>query len=620
MVQEKQFLKGAVVTVSGDFGKGKTSKDIERWVTGAGGKFVNVVSDEITHLICAEKDFKSRAPYGTLLHFPINHGEPTLTLTHIVKAAQDLGTVPIVAWDWLEDTLRRKTRLKETKYEMAKLTAKKARKGAKEAKRGKLGTEFKKSGSLASMFASHIIEFRSQTLGAIKDLSPDEPSERPQPVKTRAAVTRDATARTSTKKALTAKAAAKKARETLRATRSTTSATINKANGKKKATSGVSASSAALQIFSAHHEELKTKKYDDKPTVEAYTLFAPTADGSASTSSANHPSADVPRPAIGKKINANGIEEIQMIDAPFVAPDDEAEAIIGSRYQEPMTTTLRRVPTKKSSTKTAPSVRYSQTSKPTQPAPQQAKKPLPNDWEPVDGEHYHIYSQTIFHATGLAVETTATEPSASSASAGPSKPAVQEQASSSPAELSTEYLESDDIIDEPSPNAALETKVRTPLPDTHIERKVFEYNITLTRIQIRVNTNERFNLRIYESHKTPHEYACFLRYCSPKNSPVVKVLAPEGSTFDDAMAAFKEAFYRYTRKTWAEREDATKSGTFVEVNPQGTEESIEEEGEIAGFPTIADVKKHPFVYIKPKREFGANAVVMRFGLGRAVFG
>lgn len=330
-----------------------------------------------------------------------------------------------------------------------------------------------------------------------------------------------------------------------------------------------------LDIFWAHQRELKAKAYADKPRVEPYTLFGPTSNGqSSSTPDASHDTSN------GDTTMSDELESEVVIYSPLKTPNED------------FTETLTRDGKDKEKT-----ISY-ETSKPIRPplkAPQ-PKTPAPKkkrveEWNPVDPEHYHLFKESV---------------ALTPAPFDPLSPAAPGPSSSDPG---------------PSSSSTANT---TEITET-TESKVFEYNIALVRIDIRNNTNERFNLRLYESHKPLHEYVAFLRFNAPSKEPVTKALAAEGSSFEEAMKAFEQVFYRFTRKEWADRDTATKA-VAVEVRAGGAEESVEEEGDTAGLPTMQDVMAKPFSYVKPNRllrahglGMGPNAVVMRFGMGRYTF-
>jgi hypothetical protein len=62
----KEPLKDLVIAVGGDFGDGKSTENFKRWITSGGGKFVPTPTEETTHLICTESDWKKKKPYGNV--------------------------------------------------------------------------------------------------------------------------------------------------------------------------------------------------------------------------------------------------------------------------------------------------------------------------------------------------------------------------------------------------------------------------------------------------------------------------------------------------------------------------------------------------------------------------
>jgi hypothetical protein len=60
----KDPLKDLVIAVSGEFGHGRNTENFKRWITAGGGKFVSTPTEETTHLICTDSDWKKKAHYG----------------------------------------------------------------------------------------------------------------------------------------------------------------------------------------------------------------------------------------------------------------------------------------------------------------------------------------------------------------------------------------------------------------------------------------------------------------------------------------------------------------------------------------------------------------------------
>ncbi|KAF2185730.1 hypothetical protein K469DRAFT_575591 [Zopfia rhizophila CBS 207.26] len=152
------------------------------------------------------------------------------------------------------------------------------------------------------------------------------------------------------------------------------------------------------------------------------------------------------------------------------------------------------------------------------------------------------------------------------------------------------------------------------LKDNHhlyLDASGFEYNILLIRINLSKSTNSRYNIRLYESHTTPHVYCTLVRYAPPgavswpsankhipctqpqapsllsndgvnavktqqnkheteterkelhpeliralrvlQPEPYKKLLAPLNSTYSTASTAFRHAFEDLTFLKWEER-------------------------------------------------------------------
>ncbi|MCJ1272321.1 hypothetical protein MMC21_000107 [Puttea exsequens] len=81
----------------------------------------------------------------------------------------------------------------------------------------------------------------------------------------------------------------------------------------------------------------------------------------------------------------------------------------------------------------------------------------------------------------------------------------------------------------------------------------FAYDITLARANLLINENERYQLKLYTTHTAPKMFACFVKYSAPGNKSWSRVLAPTGSSWETAWAAFEQFFKLKTRKEWAMR-------------------------------------------------------------------
>jgi hypothetical protein len=121
-------------------------------------------------------------------------------------------------------------------------------------------------------------------------------------------------------------------------------------------------------------------------------------------------------------------------------------------------------------------------------------------------------------------------------------------------------------------------KTNTPLPEPanhhlYVDPEGYTYNITLVRIKVETNTNERYILRLYQSHSVPYTYALYQRYVKFKAVPEERVLVPVGSSWEQCYTELKNVIKEHTSIEWeqrgveipADRRDRTK---FVFVKPR----------------------------------------------------
>ncbi|TLD15063.1 hypothetical protein E2P81_ATG09911 [Venturia nashicola] len=120
------------------------------------------------------------------------------------------------------------------------------------------------------------------------------------------------------------------------------------------------------------------------------------------------------------------------------------------------------------------------------------------------------------------------------------------------------------------------TNITLPEPENHhlyTDLQGDTYNITLVRIHLLNNTNERYILRLYQSNSIPYTYALHQRYVKFKAAAEERVLVPIGSEWEQCCREFKNVFLEYTGIQWEERNvevpaknrDRTK---FVFVRPR----------------------------------------------------
>jgi hypothetical protein len=72
----------------------------------------------------------------------------------------------------------------------------------------------------------------------------------------------------------------------------------------------------------------------------------------------------------------------------------------------------------------------------------------------------------------------------------------------------------------------------------------------------RRNSNERYQIRLYESNERPHTYATFVRLSRPNLLPKAEVKAFLGSDFQTAFKEFRAAFQETTGYLWEHRDQA----------------------------------------------------------------
>lgn len=146
----------------------------------------------------------------------------------------------------------------------------------------------------------------------------------------------------------------------------------------------------------------------------------------------------------------------------------------------------------------------------------------------------------------------------------------------------------------------------------YLDETTYKYDVTLARVDLLTNKNERYMLKVcepfprlhhpnsifstptfasiplpfrprahirrpnaqrlqlYESHGTPKLYACFEKYSAPGATTIASVLAPIGSSFDVAFDHFKKFFVLKTGMEWEDRlvETVTSKEKFVFVRPK----------------------------------------------------
>lgn len=97
-------LKGTVITVLPDIeqfkARGWSKENVAKWITGAGGRPLTKVTDETTHLVCSDKQYRQHAE---------------------TLAERYTQPIKIVSPDWLEDALDHQRKPAEGSYLWAKV-------------------------------------------------------------------------------------------------------------------------------------------------------------------------------------------------------------------------------------------------------------------------------------------------------------------------------------------------------------------------------------------------------------------------------------------------------------------------------------------------------------------
>ncbi|KAM0719572.1 hypothetical protein Q7P37_003702 [Cladosporium fusiforme] len=83
----------------------------------------------------------------------------------------------------------------------------------------------------------------------------------------------------------------------------------------------------------------------------------------------------------------------------------------------------------------------------------------------------------------------------------------------------------------------------------------FEYDITLTKVDPLVNSNERFSItiQIYESNSEPRTYTTNVNWAGTLKRPKNNIIAAIGSNLPTAIRVFRKAFREQTGHSWDDR-------------------------------------------------------------------
>ncbi|KAI9893926.1 MAG: hypothetical protein M1814_005479 [Vezdaea aestivalis] len=93
----KNFFSNCNIAISGNFGEGKSPEKIEQWIKSAGGTLCRVVCETTTHVVCSDQDWQYKA-------------------VKIKNSLSKFKTVPIVTFEWLEDSLNKRRALATRQY------------------------------------------------------------------------------------------------------------------------------------------------------------------------------------------------------------------------------------------------------------------------------------------------------------------------------------------------------------------------------------------------------------------------------------------------------------------------------------------------------------------------
>ncbi|KAI4115712.1 MAG: hypothetical protein LQ345_003750 [Seirophora villosa] len=113
----------------------------------------------------------------------------------------------------------------------------------------------------------------------------------------------------------------------------------------------------------------------------------------------------------------------------------------------------------------------------------------------------------------------------------------------------------------------------------------FAYDISLVRVNLQQNHSERYALRLCTTHDAPHSYAALLTYHARAATVGKSVLAPIGSDWATAFAAFKDAFRAKTKVEWDDRFSAAAAAAAAGKSRAGEEVfvyAVPKEGEPRG--------------------------------------
>ncbi|KAF2084620.1 hypothetical protein K490DRAFT_68554 [Saccharata proteae CBS 121410] len=139
----------------------------------------------------------------------------------------------------------------------------------------------------------------------------------------------------------------------------------------------------------------------------------------------------------------------------------------------------------------------------------------------------------------------------------------------------------------------------------------FVYNITLSRVNPAQNTNERYQLRIYESNANPHTYAMHVRYFDNTGKEANQLPCPIGTSYSVVFREFRRHFHRNCRVKWEERRKPRKEiEADLERERMAKVSMILARGtDAAELPENLKQKHRPFVYLQPMDGLPKGSVI-----------
>ncbi|KAL6715479.1 hypothetical protein ACLMJK_006440 [Lecanora helva] len=103
---------------------------------------------------------------------------------------------------------------------------------------------------------------------------------------------------------------------------------------------------------------------------------------------------------------------------------------------------------------------------------------------------------------------------------------------------------------DPLHKSIFDSQTACPFYSPTISSPIFPMYPPSPRPRARIVSPRAQRLQLFVSHATPKTFACNVKYSSPGTEPVHEPLAPIGSTWDTAWAAFKAFFKLKTKKDW----------------------------------------------------------------------